>query len=78
MADLIGVWKSKDKRESRHVYVTRWTERYAYGFSCDARGRKSVGHGRPAPEIRLQLADDGTALKRYRRLTQAERWAAAA
>lgn len=62
---LTGVWKSTDKRENRHIYVTSVFGSYAYGFRCDARGRR-VGK-LTARETRVLLNGRGDGLARYRR-----------
>jgi hypothetical protein len=68
--DLLGVWKSADKREERYIYVTSVSAQYAYGFACDARGRKSHDTiGKPGRPTRVLLNRRGDGLARYRRDT---------
>lgn len=59
MADLTGsVWKSKDRRENRHVKVERVDHSYAYVRPCLPDGSDIAG-GRHS---RILTAGDGTKL----------------
>lgn len=62
--NLLGVWKSADKREpNRHIYVTEVRGSYAYGYQCSANGMRLP----KAKPTRVLVAYHGRSLARYRR-----------
>lgn len=63
MTSLIGVWKSTDKRENRHIYVTRVDSGFAYGRQCSANGMSLP----KARETRVRLNANRDGLARYSR-----------
>lgn len=67
--DLLGIWKSADKRESRCVYVHRTDAGFAYAIQCSPNGMRLP----KARETRIRLTPDGRGVQRYRRLTASER-----